>query len=143
MGRELLLASPSFHSSIQESARILHPFGIDLLDCFQAPNGWDDPVASSAGLAAVQVRAVTICIFLAWFHSGIISIDNLYLLVSAPSRLGRLNRLLTPSAHLKSQAKQNIKVDQQTNDMLSIQVELQTVMGCCLTLHYIRLFPAC
>lgn len=55
MGRELLLASPTFHSSIQDSARIVQPLGIELLDCFNSLSGWDEPVASSIGLAAVQV----------------------------------------------------------------------------------------
>jgi hypothetical protein len=55
MGRELLQAAPVFNDSIRSSAEILAPYYLDLLQCFQAPSGWDDPVASAVGLTAIQV----------------------------------------------------------------------------------------
>ena len=60
MGLSLLEGNPTFHRSVQSSAAVLVPKGIDLMAEFRAEKGWKTPLLGAVGLLAVQIGLVDV-----------------------------------------------------------------------------------
>ena len=60
MGLTLLEGNPTFRRSVQSSAAVLVPKGIDLMAEFRAEKGWKTPLLGAVGLLAVQIGLVDV-----------------------------------------------------------------------------------
>ena len=60
MGLSLLEGNPTFRRSVQSSAAVLVPKGIDLMAEFRAEKGWKTPLLGAVGLLAIQIGLVDV-----------------------------------------------------------------------------------
>ena len=70
MGRELLGTSPAFCQSVRECARVLEPYGLDLLSAYESKDGWEDPCMAAVGLTSLQVGG--------WYQMSFLSAASMH-----------------------------------------------------------------
>ena len=58
MGLELFSCSKVFRESLEASALVLQPLGIDLMASFLSEDGWATTTIASVGLIALQIGLV-------------------------------------------------------------------------------------
>ena len=60
MGLSLLRSNAIFAAAVEECAKVLEEFNIDLIAEFQNVKGWKTPLLGAVGLLAVQVGLVDV-----------------------------------------------------------------------------------